>query len=69
MQKKSANFEFNYVTGIVKKNGRKYGVIKEVNEDTINVLVTQKGSKAFGEIMSFIVVVPEENETDGKNND
>ena len=69
MKKNKANFDFNYETGIVKKNGRKYGLIKQVEDDSIHVLVTQKGAKAWGEIMTFIVVIPESNEDDDKGND
>lgn len=69
MKKNKANFDFNYETGIVKKNGRKYGLIKQVEGDSIHVLVTQKGAKAWGEIMTFIVVIPESNEDDDKGND
>ena len=69
MKTKKANFDFNYETGIVKKNGRKYGLIKQVEDDSIYVLVTQKGAKAWGEMMKFIVVIPESNEDDDKSND
>jgi hypothetical protein len=69
MKTKTANFSIDYETGIVKRNGRKYGLIKEVDGDTINVLVTQKSAKAFGEIMTFIVVLPEGDENDGQGND
>jgi len=69
MKTKTANFSIDYETGIVKKNGRKYGLIKQVDGDTIHVLVTQKSAKAFGEIMTFIVVLPEGDESDGKGND
>lgn len=69
MKTKKANFDFNYETGIVKKNGRKYGLIKQVEVDSIHVLVTQKGAKAWGEIMTFIVVIPESKNDDDKGND
>jgi hypothetical protein len=69
MKTNKANFDFNYETGIVKKNGRKYGLIKQVEGDSIHVLVTQKGAKAWGKIMTFIVVIPESNEDDDKGND
>ena len=69
MKTKTANFDFNYETGIVKKNGRKYGLIKQVEGDSIHVLVTQKKAKAWGEIMTFIVVIPESKKYDDKIND
>ena len=69
MQGKKANFNFDYETGTVKRNGRKYGLIKHVEDDAIYVLVTQKGARAWGETMKFIVVIPEDSKSDDKGND
>lgn len=57
---KSNTFTFDFDTMMCKKNNQRFGEIVEILDGKINVMVTNKRSKAHGEIMTFLIVKNEE---------
>jgi hypothetical protein len=57
--KKANNFTFNFDNKTVKKNGRKFGEIIEVNTENILVKMISKNEKTNGEIMEFKILPPD----------
>ena len=57
--KKANNFIFNFDNKTVKKNGRKFGEIIEVNTENILVKMISKNEKTNGQIMEFKIIPPE----------
>lgn len=60
---KTNTFKFDWDNFVCYKNKEKFGDIVAHDHEKMQVMVTNKKSKAFGEIMTFIIVKQDENES------
>lgn len=49
-------YTFDWEKMICKRNNQKFGDIVEHDNEKMQVMVTNKKSKAFGEIMTFVII-------------
>jgi len=48
--------KWSFTENECKKNGRKFGVIIEKNNDVVKVLVTKKNHECYNEIVEFQII-------------